>query len=252
MSSNGNLLQAGYLVVGNITHRGCASYRQEGKTERKVGDDGLETEYTAQKHVRSKTEQQRVGQVRSGLARKLVGLGTHIAHFGYLVPRESKEELEATIKEIRDGCIDYNQSAKYTSLHAHFTVFEVDGTDERVASALYDRVVDLLGQCLKHIEAGDVKSLRGTLSQMTGLEKVLPAKAGSAISKVIEDARKQAKEAIRSAKETEAKVEELAKPMLEAVEIDGIRAQFIEAARRVDEAAQSKSILPEAIVRNTE
>lgn len=253
MMSQKTYLKSGYLVVGNVTQRGCATYRQENRTGTRVGD-GLEEDWQAHKSCASVEEQKKVSAYRSIFSSKIAALGTYISGFGYLVQKERGQELEDTLRGIEAAVAQYNSEARYTRLGATFAIFETQATDEKVARALYGKVVGVLTEANKAIQAGDVKGLREALDNLKGTESMLPEETGQKLSRVIKMAREAAKRAVKAIKEgvTEMGTAAVVKQVMAEVDVSGVRAGMIEMEREITSEIAGASYVPECDVRQVE
>ena len=244
-----NYLQDGYLVVGAITQRGCVSYSHKNREEQTDGKR-LDADWQTHKVCLSVEEDKKLGFTRGILTRKIEQLGTSLSGYGVYIPVTKARELEETIREVYQGIEDYNSESEYTRLEGSFVVFPIKGGDERVAQVLYNRTVDLLGAVNSAIEKGDVKGLRDALGKMKGLDRVLPVNTGEKLTKMIETARKAARRAVKAVKKStdiESKQAEKIANELSGLNVEGIRASFVEIADEVNSKAANRTIVPDIV-----
>jgi len=242
-------LQDGYLVVGTIQQRGCISYTHKNREEQVEGQR-LEADWETHKVCLSVDEDKKLGFTRGILTRKIEALGSSLSGYGVYVPVTMGRELDETIKEVYAEIAKYNSEAQYTRLEGSFVVFPIKGGDERIAQVLYNRTVDLLNVVDRAIIEGDVKALRDALGKMKGLDRVLPADTGEKLSRMITKARKAAREAVKSVKKStdvESKQAEKMAQSLSGLNVNGIRASFVEIAEEVNSKATKRSIVPDIV-----
>jgi len=241
-----NFIKDGYLVVGTITQRGCVSYTHSDRDE-KIEGERLDADWSTHKVCLSVEEDKKLGFTRGKLTRSIEALGSSLAGYGTYVPITKAQELEDAIKSVYAEIEAYNREAQYTRLEGSYVVFPIKGGDERIAQVLYQKAVRLLNSVAESIDKGDVKGLRDALGKMKGLDSVLPNDTGQKLSKMIEDARKKAREAVKVVKkmtDVESKQQEEMAKRLKAMDVSGIRAQFIEVANEVDSKAGNQTIVP--------
>jgi len=238
------LIEAGFVVVGDVEVTGCASYKITGKTE-KSKDNKVDADWHTEKHVANLTEQNAVRNKRHELVTRMRGLGAHIAGFGYIVPLVNASKLEATMASIEKEAGEYNQQAKNTRVSVGFAVLEVASNDERVALALYKRATELLGTVNDAINAGDIKKLRQQLRRLRGLDEVLPPTTGAKIADAIAGARAAAKAAVEATKDIdEKKAVATIKKILSTAPVNGLRAEMVETTNKLQKSKKRLKLSP--------
>ena len=242
-------IEDGYLVVGDVSQSGCTSYRLSDRDVKREGDQQRE-EWNTKKLVLSVEEQRAVSAVRRVLRRKVTGLGASIAGYGVYVPSKRGADLDGALRAIDEEARAYNRKAKYTRLSPFYTVFTIEGGDERVARALYDRAISLVNELSECVANGDVKGIRRIASDMVGLDTVLDQTTAGRISETIDAARKAARAATKKLKNTSgSKDQKLKKVMaeLETLDVSGIRASLVETIEQVDEGLEDQAYVPDLV-----
>ena len=248
-------VKEGWIVIGDVTSRGCVSYSCKDREE-EIKDDRLDAEWNTHKTVTSVEEQETLQRECGKARRSLANLGTHMGVF-HFVPEDKGDELEKVLEDIRLTCLGHNQAARYTRLTPNFIVYRVEGTDARVAKVLYDRLIELADKVATGLSNGDAKAVRWWLKNLEDVRNNIPtaSEVGGKIDATIEVMRKAAKEAVEKAKEAakkgdNGKESELVKK-ISAGPIEGLRASLVEATSTV-EAIADKLNLPAAAPRQIE
>ena len=236
-------LKDGYLVVGIIRRQGCTSYVMHDKDE-KIDGETLTADWMTQKTCSSVTEEKAMLSTCYELNKKVFQLGVRISNFGTVVPYEKGAELEKAMTEIDEGVKTYNATAKYTRLFAELSVFLVDGGDEKVAKVMYNRVVESLTSVKDAIDKGDIKGLRESLNDLSGIDSILPMETGEKLSKQIESARKAARQAVQATKDIgrDSEKAKTAAFIMSKVGVEGLRATFVEIAEQINDKAKTYSL----------
>jgi len=246
------LIESGVLVVGNVLMQDCASYTQTNKGIQKRGNTE-DTEWEGHKHVKDVNEHKRVRSMRSILASRIARLGTNIAGMGYLVPIERAAELDEVFAGIDADVRKYNAESNYTRLDAWFNVFEISGSDERIARVVYKKASDLLEATTEAIQKGDVKALRLSLANLKGVTSMIPSTQAADVTAFIDETRKAAKEALKKAKEVDTdKMEKSIRKDLKKVPVNAIRAQMIEVVEDIEKRSDKLTVVSSIGARHIE
>lgn len=245
-------IEPGYLVVGEVCATGCASYRVTNKNEL-VSNNRIESSWHTDKTVRDVAEHRSVKGRRRLICRMLNRLGTRVAGFGYVVPADKSDTLNKVLQDVNDVVREYNGTAIHTCLSCSLAVFEIRGSDDRVALALYRRATELLERINDSLTNGRIGEMRKQIKMMRGLDSILPSESASKVNRVILEARKAAKEAIRKTKNMSTEeAEKTAIEILSAVPVDSVRADLIEVASQIEAGLEGTSYLSPVNARQIE
>lgn len=250
--SSRQYIEPGYLVVGEICATGCASYRITNKDE-SIEANRLNASWHTDKTIADVTEHRSVKGRRRLICRMLNRLGTRVSGFGYIVPLTKADMLNEILQGVNEVVKTYNSGAVHTTLSCSLAVFEIRGSDDRVALALYRRATELLERINDSLVNGRIGEMRKQIKMMRGLDSILPSESASKISKVIADARRAAKEAVRRTKDMPSEeAEKLTIKLLSSVPVDAVRADLIEVATEIENKTDGTSYLSPVNARQIE
>jgi len=241
--SSKQYIEPGYLVVGEICASGCASYRITERDEA-INENRLSASWHTDKTIADVAEHRSVKGRRRLICRMLNRLGTRVSGFGYIVPLTKADMLNGILQDVNGVVKSYNVNAQHTTLSCSLAVFEIKGSDDRVALALYRRATELLERINDSLINGRIGEMRKQIKMMRGLDSILPSESASKISKVIADARKAAKDAVRRTKDMPSEdAEKLTIKILSSVPVDAVRADLIEVATDIETKTEGTSYL---------
>lgn len=245
-------IEPGYLVVGEICASGCASYRITNKDE-SIEANRLNASWHTDKTIADVAEHRSVKGRRRLICRMLNRLGTRVSGFGYVVPQTKADLLNEILQDVNGVVRSYNSNARHTRLSCSLAVFEIRGSDDRVALALYRRATELLERINDSLINGRIGEMRKQIKMLRGLDSILPSESAVKVNRAIMDARKAAKDAIRRTKDMPTEeANALTIKILSTVPVDAVRADLVEVTKEIEVRTEGTSYLSPVNARQIE
>lgn len=251
------LLRAGYVVVGDVHARGCTTYNRGTASENVKGDE-MTAEWETLKHVANVKENDEFKIAVNTLRRSIIrDIGTSFGTFRF-IPETNAEKLDKALRELDEACVKFNTTHRFTSIRPSYFVYRVEANDSRMAKITYGKLVELATSIDNAVQEGDMKGLRTSLTELNGLDTVLPSETYSTIKGVVANLREQAREAVRAAKEKAGTKEQTEKNIMSLIsrinvgQINAMRASFVETEAMLDKETSGLSRLPTVSVRQVE
>jgi len=241
-------MKQAFLVVGSVGCRGCTTYTRKDRTHEETGLQVVE-QFETTKTIADKDEAEQLTVTRLKLLRKCYEIGVRLRDLGWLVGRDAEPEMRAVLAEIRATAAEYNATAKCTKLMPNFMVFDLTGNTTEIARALYAKIRDALDTVRNAIQSGDIVELRKTITGLKGVADVLPDEIGGSLNGFVAAAREAATAAKRAAKAAnndptmtdDARAGAVVNA-LSAMNVDGVRAAFVEIEKNLYDESDMFSV----------
>lgn len=122
--------------------------------------------------------------------------------FGLVAPASRADELEQAIAEARRLVDEHNASARHSRVGLHVLCGRVSGTDPEAVRAIASELGRVLADLTSASEALDVARMREAASGALRLTALLPSDLAAEVERVVETARKAAREIKRDGSTT--------------------------------------------------
>lgn len=220
-----NVLKPGLLVALNTNVHGGVSYVRE-DLDRKEEEGAKVQTWKTEKRVINADEFERATVARSK-ARSVIASVCSSSSFGLLCPQANEEKLDAAISEAKAIAAAHNDTAFHTKVDVFVIVGRIAQSDEEAAKAIANEVKGLLDQMKAATLKGDVEAIRQAANKARELGQILSEDAGQAVSKAIEEARKNARELVARVQKKGEKVADVVRDLY-IQKIDSARSAFLD------------------------
>lgn len=220
-----NVLKPGLLVALNTNVHGGVSYVRK-DLDRKEEEGAKIQKWETEKRVINADEFERATIARSK-ARSVISSICSSTSFGLLCAQANEDKLDAAIAEAKAIAAAHNESAFHTKVDVFVIVGRIAQSDEEAAKAIANEVKGLLDQMKAATLKGDVEAIRQAANKARELGQILSEDAGAAVSKAIEEARKNARELVKRVQKDGEKLEVVVKDLY-IQKIDTARSAFLD------------------------